>query len=124
MKKLLLIFLGIAVGVALVITFLPDSVKEQGLMELQPDKYIHCEVITSRKSLIGDNWIVAGTLSNSNPDVAVKQVELKFIFSNSSERITVSVVLHSEQLLERPFRVKIPGHGNEDFLGVKVIGVK
>ena len=83
--------------------------------------YVECELLSSRKNLLGDKWIINGRLYTTDPSLTyVKQV-VQFNFSDGSETVTFNYRLNGEQIFARPFSKRFAGHADADFLGMEVI---
>lgn len=94
--------------------------KEQ-FREMVSELYVDCELISSRKNLIGDKWVISGRLYTKDPSLTyVKQV-VKFNFSDGSETVTFNYRLDGDQIFARPFQKRFAGHADAEFLGVEVI---
>lgn len=94
--------------------------KEQ-VRELVSEIYVECELISARKNIMGDKWVISGRLYTTDSTLTyVKQV-VQFNFSDGSETVTFDYKLNGDQVFARPFQKRFAGHADAEFKGMEVI---
>ncbi|MCJ8289538.1 MAG: hypothetical protein HRT58_07715 [Crocinitomicaceae bacterium] len=86
--------------------------------------YVDCELISSRKNLLGDKWVINGRLYTTDPSLTYTAETVQFNFSDGSETVTFSYRLNGDQIFARPFQKRFGGHANADFYGLEVIDAR
>lgn len=87
------------------------------------ESYLECEVLTARKNLLGDKWVIKGNLYTTNKSMNFTEQKIKFMFSDGNEVFSFYKKINGSQIFKRPFSIRIPDHENANFIGVKVVEV-
>lgn len=121
----------ILAGIAYV--FLPEEQKDDlldsvGLSdeteEVAFKDFVEVRNLTSRKALIGGDWIIKGQLFNVHPDRAVKKVKLLFNFDDGVEAIWLNETISAQNKTGRKFKERVSGHSEAQFIDVDVIAAE
>jgi hypothetical protein len=133
-KRLILGFLIIDLIIVIIYFSLPAETKNRILnsvsegvenAENKPLKeFVSIQSLTSRKAVLGDDWIVKGKIFNMHDSLSVSSMKLMFNFSDGVETVMWHEEIPPKNSVARKFKERISGHGDAKFLSVDVLEAK
>jgi len=136
MKKLVYIIgvltILVVIGLSIFQFVLPTQTKNQILNEagiknnpifneLSKESYVTMNVTEARKNLLGDKWVFTTLLRNTNENIIINKVRLRYNFSDGSEERSYSVDLREARTLPSIATDRIKGHGSAQFINVDIV---
>lgn len=94
------------------------------VQEISKKAFVELEIQEAHLNLLGNKWVISTSLRNTNEDVDLRQVGLRYHFTDGSEDRYYSVDLRAERLLPSVTRDKISGHAGETLVDVEVISAE
>jgi hypothetical protein len=83
--------------------------------------YISIQSITSRKAVVGDDWIIKGKIFNKHDSLNVSKMKLMFNFSDGVETLTLEESIPAGNVVAQKFKERISGHGDAEFESIDVL---
>lgn len=134
-KRIMIFLLIVVVGTGVAYYVLPNETKRQVYESLgiensnfvtskELESFVMIRNMTSRKALIGDGWVIKGTIFNTHETTIVRKVKLMFNFSDGVETVTLSETIPPNNSVGKKFKEKISGHGDADFQSVEVLNAE
>lgn len=131
LNRLIVIILILGLGALAFIYLLPKEAKKEFFEEIgiENSDFVKENALSSyveidyqyRKNLMGNKWVINGTIWNTHNSAVIRQVKLKVNFSDGSEIVTINNKLNPDPVLRDIFEKRIPGHSGASFLGCEVI---
>lgn len=89
--------------------------------EISKAAFIDYEVIDSRPNLMNTKWVVKIIMYNTNDNIVIRKVKIKYYFEGGNETRTYSVDLRPGRVLPAYVNDKISGHSGEELLRLDII---
>lgn len=99
------------------------GIENSDLARQDLEAYINSEEIYSRQTLLG-KWEISILVYNTHESITIRQIDIKFFFSDSDETRTFSKNLKPGKVFESVIIEKFDGHKGASYLGYEIVDAR